>query len=192
MKRWGVLALALVMSFALIGCSGGPARNAEATVTEALNVFKTGDLTKFIGYYADDTQGDEVPSAEEFAKELNVDVETAERFLRAWCEQVEFSIKSAKESGNTATVEVEISAVDFTKLMEVTEAKLQEDVMADMAKFEAMSEDEIVALVFDMAIEGFATAEKSEPAVVTTKLIVQGSEWKIHDESLIPGLFPGL
>ena len=203
--------MALVVGFVLAGCSTDthkseqkpkeaiavtPDQDAKTVLTKALDTLKAGNLAGFAGYLADYDDNDiHELSIEAQASWLKVDNETAENYLKALYQELEFSVLSVKYGDETATAELEITAVDVAELTDSVQTSFQKEVDRNYQHFANMSEQELRLWGIARTIELLPAAKKIT-TTVPIELVVNRSGgvpvWKILDsESFHHAIMPG-
>ena len=192
-----LLALVLAMGFVVAGLAGCGRNNPENTVEAALSAFKAQDWETFTAQYTADTIvgrddfGVTAMTAETLAEGLGVSTEIAQDYIDTWIDGVEYSVLDTDIEGDIATVTVELTVLDIIAIND----QIMEDFATRMADdpeaYAAISQAELTEQMVMAEIEGIAGAQQTEPFTVEVVLIQVDGIWKINDDNLTLGIFPG-
>jgi len=177
MKRYSLISFVLVLALVLVACS--PEATPEETVEKALEELKNNNIENFQKYIVD---------ADSFSDE---EIDESIEYL---VKNLEVEVKSSSIDGDTATVETDITNINFSIVMEEFLSQAMGIAMENALSEDPMSQEEMDSYVEELLI---TILERDEIETVTTTANISlektNGQWKIiYDEEIQNALFFGI
>ena len=188
MKKIFCIIMVIVMALSLASCGGSaaepeetaPAMSPTETVDSFLTAFKAGDFEGAKEFYEGSADDLSMIEEEDDPALSGVIADLTSRIL-----DFDYELSNEVINGETATVDVRFTTIDFGQIMgEVLDSMLSDSVALALS---GLSQDELEAEINELVESKFSeilkTAKKDKVSDVTVELVLKDGKWLIKDLS---------